>query len=301
MHVLWNEMMSSFGGAWSEQKLRCVEAYTESYLKVMQRQSWATLHYVDAFAGRGKQQLPNHTVTNEDEGLLATASFLEGSALRALKVSSNASRGFDKFLFIEASRSASHQLVDNINTDYPSMAGRVDVLRSDANEAISSYVDQTDWSRTRGLIFLDPFGLEVRWETIVKLASTKACDVWYLFPLVGVIRMMTNTGEIDTSWKIKLNSLFGTDSWYDEFYPAAQFTLFGDVDKIKDAKPDHILEYLRARLGTVFAAVSKAAVLCNSRGFPLFALVMGVSNPNAKTQALRICNHLIDQLSSSQS
>jgi three-Cys-motif partner protein len=82
------------------------------------------------------------------------------------------------FLFIEASRSASQQLISNINTDYPSMSERVTVLRSDANEAISAYIDQTDWSKTRGLIFLDPFGLEVRWETIVNLASTKACDVW---------------------------------------------------------------------------------------------------------------------------
>jgi three-Cys-motif partner protein len=267
----------------------------------MQRQSWATLHYVDAFAGRDKQQLPNLNDANEDEGLLATASFLEGSALRALKVSSNASRGFDRFLFIEASRSASQQLIENIHTDYPSMKGRIDVLRSDANEAIISYIDQTDWNKTRGLIFLDPFGLEVRWDTIVKLASTKACAVWYLFPLVGVIRMMTNTGEIDATWKTKLNSLFGTDSWYDEFYPGDQLTIFGDVDKIKDAKTDHILDYVRTRLSTVFAAVSNAAVLCNSRGFPLFALVMGVSNPRAKTQALKICNHLIDQLSSSNS
>jgi three-Cys-motif partner protein len=293
--------MSSFGGAWSEQKLKCVEAYTASYLKVMQWQSWATLHYVDAFAGRGKQQLPIQVVSSEDESLLATASFLEGSALRALKVSSNASRGFDRFLFIEASRSASQQLISNINTDYPSMSERVTVLRSDANEAISAYIDQTDWSKTRGLIFLDPFGLEVRWETIVNLASTKACDVWYLFPLVGVIRMMTNTGEIDESWKAKLNLLFGTDSWYDEFYPREQLTIFGEADKIKEASTDHIIEYVRTRLDTVFSAVSNAAVLKNSRGFPLFALVMGVSNPNAKRQALGICNHLIDQLSSSQS
>ena len=292
--------MNSFGGAWSEQKLRCVEAYTESYLKVMQRQSWATLHYVDAFAGRGKQQLPTQAENYEDEGLLATASFLEGSALRALKVSSKASRGFDRFLFIEANRSASHQLIDNINADYPSMAERITVLRSDANAAINSYIDQTDWSKTRGLIFLDPFGLEVHWDTIAKLASTKACDVWYLFPLVGVIRMMPNSGEIDPAWRTKLNGLFGTDSWYDEFYPQDQLTIFGEADKIKDASTEHILKYVRERLRTVFAAVSNAAVLHNSRGFPLFALVMGVSNPNAKTQALRICNYLVEQLSCSQ-
>ena len=289
--------MSSFGGAWSEQKLKCVEAYTVRYLQVMQRQSWATLHYVDAFAGRGKQQLPTSSEVSEEESLLATTNFLEGSAIRALKVSSNSSRGFDKFLFIEASRSASKELDLNIKTEFSLLADRVTLLRSDANTELSRYIDTTDWRRTRSLVFLDPFGLEVHWDTIVRLAATKACDVWYLFPLVGVIRMMTNTGDIDEIWKKKLSILFGTDSWYDEFYPVTQPTIFGTVDKIKDASTEHILRYIRARLGTEFAAVSKAAVLHNKRGFPLFALVMGVSNPNAKKQALAICNHLIDQLS----
>lgn len=289
--------MTSFGGAWSEQKLKCVEAYTVSYLQVMQRQSWATVHYVDAFAGRGKQILPTSSESTEDESMLATTSFLEGSAIRALKVSAVSSRGFDRFLFVEANRSATQELDLTVKTEFPSLADRVTLVRSDANAALCKYIDMTDWKRTRSLVFLDPFGLEVHWDTIVKLAATQACDVWYLFPLVGVIRMMTNTGEMDETWKKKLSILFGTDSWYEEFYPVKQPTLFGTIDKIKDASTEHILRYIRSRLGTVFPAVSKTAVLYNTRGSPLFALVMGVSNPNAKKQALGICNHLIDQLS----
>jgi three-Cys-motif partner protein len=98
--------MSSFGGAWSEQKLACVEAYTASYLQVMQKQSWATLHYVDAFAGRGRQQLPMSADLADNECLEASAMFLEGSAIRALNVSSGSTRGFDKFIFIESNRAA---------------------------------------------------------------------------------------------------------------------------------------------------------------------------------------------------
>ena len=73
--------MASFGGAWSEQKLSCVEAYTARYLQVMQKQSWATLHYVDAFAGRGKQLLPALPDPIDNECIEATANFLEGSAI----------------------------------------------------------------------------------------------------------------------------------------------------------------------------------------------------------------------------
>jgi hypothetical protein len=109
--------------------------------------------------------------------------------------------------------------------------------------------------------------------------------------------MMTNTGKIDQAWKDKLSTLFGTEGWYDEFYPMEQKSFFGTGDKIKDASTDHILRYIQERLKGVFAAVTNPAVLYNSRGFPLFALVMGVSNPNAKRQALGIGNHLIKQLS----
>jgi hypothetical protein len=48
--------MATFGGPWSRLKLDCVENYAVAYLKVMQQQNWS-LHYVDAFAGQGRQQL----------------------------------------------------------------------------------------------------------------------------------------------------------------------------------------------------------------------------------------------------
>jgi len=48
--------MTTFGGPWSRLKLDCVESYAVAYLKVMQQQNWS-LHYVDAFAGQGRQQL----------------------------------------------------------------------------------------------------------------------------------------------------------------------------------------------------------------------------------------------------
>ena len=49
--------MRKFGGSWSESKLDCVEGYAQSYLQVLQNQPWFSVHYVDAFAGRGKQAL----------------------------------------------------------------------------------------------------------------------------------------------------------------------------------------------------------------------------------------------------
>ena len=91
--------MTAFGGPWSRLKLDCVENYAVAYLKVMQQQNWS-LHYVDAFAGQGKQQLKlvasDSDAQSEDQASFefidqaedeTRLEFLEGSALRALKVS----------------------------------------------------------------------------------------------------------------------------------------------------------------------------------------------------------------------
>ena len=34
-------------------------------------------------------------------------------------------------------------------------------------------------------MFIDPYGIEIEWETFKAVAATKAIDVWYLFSLSG--------------------------------------------------------------------------------------------------------------------
>ena len=99
-----------------------------------------------------------------------------------------------------------------------------------------------------------------------------------------------------------VDGLFGTNEWYAEFYPTTQGSLLDEVGvPLKDASTDHVVTYVRARLATVFSAVSTAGVLRNSRRAPLFALVLGVANPGKSAQqaALRIGNHLVNSLSTS--
>jgi len=302
--------MSRFGGSWSESKLNCVQDYARRYLQVMHKQPWANLHYVDAFAGRGKQALTSESEPNPDAAKAEllfqsetdradTEGFLEGSALRALKASASSSRRFDRFMLIDAHKPSCQELRATIEAEYPEMLDAVEIRCEDANVALKDYLKGVNWRATRSLVFLDPFGLEVRWSTIERLAKTGACDVWYLFPLGGVIRMMTNSGQVPDLWRARLDEVFGTPDWYQEFYRATQASLFGDTAALKDASTSHVVDYIRRRLNTVFPAVSKAGVLRNSKGFPLFALILGVANPGRPAQeaALRIGNHLVRRLS----
>jgi three-Cys-motif partner protein len=303
--------MTTFGGPWSRLKLDCVESYAVAYLKVMQQQNWS-LHYVDAFAGQGRQQLKlvasNSDSQSENQASFdfldqaedqARYEFLEGSALRALKVSIEATRGFDRFVFIEASRMAKEKLAQRALVEWPAQAAKIQLLKDDANDAIADYVKKTNWAKTRALVFLDPFGLQVRWRTIEELAQTRACDVWYLFPIGGVIRMLPSSGQMDPMWEVKLDTLFGTTDWREAFYADnKQGDLFGDASRIKNANETKILSFIKKRMQTVFAGISNFAILRNSMGYPMFALLMGVTNPSprAVSSALRISNHLIANL-----
>jgi hypothetical protein len=84
-----------------------------------------------------------------------------------------------------------------------------------------------------------------------------------------------------------------------EFYADnKQGELFGDTSRIKSANEEQILSYIKKRMQTVFAGISNFAILRNSMGYPMFALLMGVTNPSTRaiSSALRISNHLIDNL-----
>jgi three-Cys-motif partner protein len=304
--------MQQFGGSWSASKLDCVERYAQAYLKVMKNQQWCDLHYVDAFAGRGKQILkPTSAISAEtleiesffgDESEREdTQEFLVGSSIRALKASRDSVKSFDRFILIDANLSSCAELRAHVESEFPEEIDNVSIECKDANIALAEYLSSVRWPKTRALVFLDPYGLEVGWKTIIRLATTKACDVWYLFPLGGVIRMMTNNGRIPQLWQARLDGLFGTHDWYDAFYrPKPQLPLFDNeqTQMQKYASTERVVTYIRQRLQTVFPAVSEAGVLRNRNGAPLFALLLGVANPNKAAQkaALNIANHLLKDL-----
>jgi three-Cys-motif partner protein len=299
--------MREFGGTWSESKLDCVENYARSYLRVMQNQRW-TLDYVDAFAGRGRQELRAGPRAGDATGAFFedpsdradAGEFLVGSAIRALQASIGSVRPFDRFRFIDADASSCRELKEGVRSQFPTLEHSVSVVCGDANKELNEYVDTVDWRTTRALVFLDPYGLDVDWGLIQRLAATRACDVWYLFPLSGVVRMMTKSGNIPVAWEAGLDRVFGTHEWRAEFYrpnPQQSFLAL-DETLVRDASTGHVLGFLRSRLATAFAAVSEAGILRNSKGSPLFALLLGVSNPSpaARAAALGIANYLVKEL-----
>lgn len=296
-----------FGGDWTDQKLRVLSRYLESYTTALKNkptpQQPFRKAFIDAFAGTGyrSSSLGSFEPSGQDDLFpeLAAADpqrLLEGSARLALGIDPR----FDKYVFVEKSSSRCQQLA-RLKEEFPALADAIDIRPGDANVEIQRICDK-DWSSHRAVLFLDPYGMQVEWRTIQAVAETKAIDLWLLFPLgIGVNRLLTRSGKIPNAWRQRLTALLGTDDWYEEFYQVETATdLLGDTsERVIKASMEIIGRYFVARLRTVFGAVAdQPGVLRNSSNNPLYLLCFAVGSDNHRAQgiALRIATHLLRDL-----
>jgi three-Cys-motif partner protein len=287
-----------FGGAWTQKKLESLAKYLRAYLTIFEknkRAGYFRTTYVDAFAGTGYMQKPEMPLIQlvpelYSEVMANAGEYHKGSAVRALELKP----GFDHYLFIERSQALAFQL-ENLKVTHPDKASRIQIINGDANVALQNWARKVDWTRNRAVVFLDPFGMQVEWNTIRLLADTKGVDLWILFPLFGVNRMLTRTSTVPDSWRERLSRVFGTDAWESEFYHTESSTLFEDVKftrKVADANT--IANYFVNRLRSVFVAVAPPQLLLNSKGRPLFLLCFAAGNERGAPTALKIARNILE-------
>jgi three-Cys-motif partner protein len=180
--------------------------------------------------------------------------------------------------------------------NYSLLADRITLVNEEANSYLQRLCRES-WDGKRAVVFLDPFGMQVKWTTIETLARTKAVDTWILFPLgVAVNRLLTRSGEINEAIRARLDDLFGTTDWFEVFYETSrQVNLFGDrPERVKTADFRLIGEYFVKRLKTVFAGVAdNPRPLRNSRNIPLYLLCFAAANPRGASIALRIAQYIL--------
>jgi three-Cys-motif partner protein len=283
--------IQQFGGAWTTEKLERIRKYLKAYLQVMKNQYYFRTHYVDAFAGTGYNTIKNDKELFPDLVAPDTQQFLDGSARIALKLE----RPFDRYIFIEKSTKRSTEL-EKLKSDFPQRQQDITLVRDDANQYITSFCRRMD-KNDRAVLFLDPFGMQVPWSTVEIIAQTQKIDLWYLFPMgMGVMRMLKNDADISETWRKKLTELFGTQDWYQSFYPASQLSLFeeSDTKMIKQASEASVKSFIVDRLKSAFPGVAKnPLVLRNSKNSPLYLLCFAASNEKGKTIAIKIAENIL--------
>ena len=219
-----------FGGEWTAEKLERVKKYLQAYVRIMSKYNFK-FYYIDAFAGTGYVELKDRKEDKINSLLFDLAEeepqrFIQGSAQVALQIEPS----FSKYILIEKSSKRCSEL-EKLRNSHSHLADRLVIINQEANEVIQEICSRTNWRGTRAVLFLDPYGMQVRWETIEAIAQTKAIDLWLLFPLgVAVNRMLKNDGKINELWAQKLDSIFGSRDWYSEFYKTnVNIGLFGDI------------------------------------------------------------------------
>jgi three-Cys-motif partner protein len=290
----------AFGGDWTDDKLDCLGKYLAEYRKIFvrnERARYLRTWYVDAFAGTGSRTVsdpasPLNSLFEGDYEDLESQSYRDGSAIIALGLDSP----FDNYLFIEKSKARLNELNGVIGKRYGELLGRCKFSSDDANKALRHWATERDWTKERAVVFLDPYGMQVEWKTLITLARTKAIDLWYLFPLgIGVARLLTRDGIIDEDWQRRLDLVFGTNEWKNRFYETRiKSGLFGSEETmVRAASEEKIQEYIEERLETCFAKVAKGLVLRNSRSSPLYLLCFAAANERSAKTALKIAQWIL--------
>jgi len=179
-----NRQGQLFGGNWTERKLTILAKYLDAYNTALKKQPFTRV-YVDAFAGTGyreQKRLPQHLgfFTPPDPD---AERFCKGSARRALELE----HGFHRYIFVENDEEKVREL-KKLQCEYLDKSVRI--IPGEANAAIASYCESEQWRSVRAVMFLDPFATEVKWTTIQRIAATRGVDLWYLFPLMAVNRLL---------------------------------------------------------------------------------------------------------------
>ena len=270
--------MQEFGSVWTEAKLDAVENYLAFYTTALKKSNFK-LCYIDAFAGSG-----NIKIKGGDE--------IEGSAIRALKYL------FDKFFFFEEDQIVIKNLKRKINM-LPKH-GDVEFSDADCNSFLLG-IDKIDWVKEhwRGVIFLDPYAMDLEWACLSKISNTRVFDVWYLFPFMALNRNLYKNGKMPSANRDRINRILGTNDWEKILYSKSLQSNFLEEDFLEKTSIDNIKNFILTRLKQTFPTVSdKAVLLRNDRNSPQFLLCFAGSNPSPRprTLSLRAADYILSHM-----
>lgn len=278
-----NELMDV--GPWVQEKLECLGKYLNAYTTILSKQRWVDGYfYVDAFAGPGTLkirqgqtddstqemllEISNHSATDVGE-----AQYVSGSPRVALELQ----RPFTDYLFVEIDPKRIKQL-EELKKSYKGTNRRIYIRQVNCNDYLCEMLNKINGKPWRGVVFLDPFGMQVPWDTIGEIGKTKAIEVFINFPVgMAIQRLLKRSGKFSEKERAKLDEYFGTDEWFDLLYKHESDLFGGNVTKIQDSG-DVLVRWYRKRLGEVFPYVSTAREIQSSNGRPLYYLIFAGPN-----------------------
>lgn len=276
-------MAQEFGSAHTEKKLRTVESYLSAFTTALKKQAFE-LVYVDACAGSGASTSKQE---RNQARLLEVDDITKGSAIRALQIATP----FDRYILNDTKRKNVRSLAAKVREEFPHLEDRVTILQADANKALVDLCRQTNWRRTRAVVFLDPFGLQIKFQTLRALAATQAVDVWYLVPVHAMSRQVRGDGAVLVDGGASVDDALGTNRWRAAVSVEEErgSDMFGPIEpsvrKVADAA--WFERIALEQLATIFAGgVLDVALPLGRGGLHEFSLVFAWANPSPSARDL---------------
>lgn len=295
-----------WGGEWTEEKLNAFGKYVNAYLTIMNKHrdkyNWRLI-YFDGFAGSGSTKHAPETSFQDTNLLLqeletaelynpVQSDLYKGAAERVLDIDQ---RGFDIYYFVDKDQHSQialeHRLARYKDTH------NLQFRCNDANEMLAKmakHLKTPNGRKDKSLVLLDPFGMQIVWNSIANFKETAGIDFWILVP-TGVIvnRLLDRKGKLRHINRLK--DFFGlTESEIRNYFYTRKHeqTLFGEeaiIEKVKEPITQIANLYME-RLRTVFSCViPEPLVLYNNMKVPIYHFVFASNNPTA----VRIAKEII--------
>jgi len=275
--------MNTFGGEWTENKMKILVEYARAYLTIMKDRPFFKLLYFDGFAGSGFIE------KEKTYGVEVTV----GAAKRIIEI--NDPRPFDEYYFVEKKKKNFDLLKTNTKDMYPQK--RIHATCGDCNKKLKDlavYLKKPQNSKVRTLAYIDPCGMQVEWSAIESLKGLPI-DMWILVPTgMGVNRLLTTNGRISSAWLQRLEIFLGmtTAEIEGRFYKKSA-TLFDNITNVQKEKDaiDKSATIYQSRLKEIFECVSRPYELKNSTKGIMYHLFLTSNNKAAE----KIANDIVSK------
>lgn len=281
-----------FGDEHTKKKLETVEKYLSAYATALKYSPFKLL-YVDACAGSGSS-VPKATLEQPNLNQVSlngfsspvadTDAIIVGSAIRALGVNPP----FHRYLLNDVKQTNVDALRKAIKEDFPHLNDRVELTRLDANEMLRNLCASQDWKETRAVVFLDPFGLQIDYETLELLGQTEAVDVWYLVPVFAMYRQVSGDGQIHPDGGRRVDAALGTTVWRDVAVLEEESTDLFSQPQFRSTRAVDIAWFdkvAKQRIGHAFGGrVLDETLPLGRNGIQEFSLMFAWANPGEKAK-----------------
>lgn len=277
-----------WGGPWTAKKVAVVGDYLDNFQIALKNTNFKTI-YVDALAGDGTWRETSSDLDlpwdSEAGALDGVSKIREGIAQRAL----GTAPAFDRYLFNDLDLRKSNKLRE-IARSRGINPKKIETSNTDANTFVEKIIRSIDRRHNRGVVLLDPWGMQVHWSTIETIAQVQCLELWYLFPTQAVLRMLPHSGP-KSEWRNTLTNCLGTSDWEREFYRSIfpPNDLFGprEEELLRDATFDSVEGFVVRRLESVFAGtVLTQPLRLGPSGNAFFSLCFASGNPDPKARSL---------------